>query len=97
MWAPDGRELFYRKNRTMMVVSIATEPTFRAGPPDELFDLTPYRLAGGDRARPWDIHPDGDRFLMIREAPPADDTPKGPDFVVVQNWTDELQRLVPTP
>ena len=42
MWAPDGRALFYNKNnQTMMVVSIATEPTFRPGPPEEVFDLTP--------------------------------------------------------
>ncbi len=80
-----------------MAVSVMTEPAFRVGPPTELFDLSGYFPIGNDRSRPWDIHPNGDRFLMIKEAPPADDTPKGPDFVVVQNWADELQRLVPTP
>ena len=37
-WAPDGRELFYVKGDTMMVVSIETEPTFRAGRPEVLFN-----------------------------------------------------------
>ena len=31
VWSPDGRELFYRSGSKMMVVSVETEPTFRAG------------------------------------------------------------------
>ena len=50
------------------------------------------------RTRPFDISPDGERFLMLKPsgATPTDDTAE-PDLVVVFNWFNELQRLVPTP
>ena len=37
-----------------------------------------------------DIHPDGQRFLMIKENSGAD------QINVVLNWFEELKRLVPT-
>ena len=40
----------------------------------------------------WDIHPDGDRFLMLQAEYP--DPPEG--IRVVTNWFAELERLVPT-
>ena len=73
----------------MMAVSIQTEPTFRAGRPEVLFE-------GSYRATPvpagmqyYDISPDGQRFLMIkRERELA-------QINVVLNWFEELKRLVP--
>jgi len=38
VWSPNGRELFYREGRAMMVVEIRTSPVFAAGVPRELFD-----------------------------------------------------------
>ena len=45
--------------------------------------------------RPYDIAPDG-RFLIIRsgQSEAAGDTAS--DMIVVQNWFEELKRLVPT-
>ena len=47
--------------------------------------------------RDWDVHPDGDRFLMIET---ADETLEGEapaaQIVMVENWFEELNRLVPT-
>jgi hypothetical protein len=40
----------------------------------------------------WDIHPDGDRFLMLQAVHP--EPPEG--IRVVTNWFSELERLVPT-
>jgi hypothetical protein len=37
---------------------------------------------------------DGQRFLMIKEAG-ADQGGARPQIIVVQNWTEELKRLVP--
>jgi len=91
VWSPDGTELFYRSGRRMMVVSVQTEPSFRAGRPGVLFE-------GSHRAtnRPlgfqyYDISPDGQRFLMIKQGQTA-----GGQINVVQNWFEELKRLVPT-
>ncbi len=34
---------------------------------------------------------------MIREGAPTDNATASPELVLVLNWFDELQRLVPTP
>jgi hypothetical protein len=75
----------------MMVVSVQTKPSFRAGRPGVLFE-------GSHRAtnRPlgfqyYDIAPDGQRFLMIKLEQTA-----GSQINVVLNWFEELKRLVPT-
>jgi hypothetical protein len=44
--------------------------------------------------RQYDVTADGQRFLMIKEA--ARDTGAAESIIVVQNWTEELKRLVPT-
>ncbi len=43
VWRRDGRELFYRSRDRMMSVSIQTEPSFRAGEPETLFEQ-PFQL-----------------------------------------------------
>jgi len=70
-----------------MVVGIKTEPTFTTGSPVVLF--TGRYTIGGPVAN-YDISPDGQRFLMIKQE-------EGPGQInVVQNWFEELKRLVPT-
>ena len=94
-WSADGSELFYRRaDGAMMAVKIQTTPTFHIADPIQLFESRGYGLGslparGG--ARDWDLAPDG-RFLMIKNASPSA-TPNS--IVVVQNWTEELKRLVP--
>ncbi len=57
-----------------------------------------YVLPVGFPSRRFDIAPDGQRFLMLKPPGAAtDDVTAAPDLVLVQNWFDELQRLVPTP
>jgi hypothetical protein len=43
----------------------------------------------------YDVSPDGRRFLMIKKAQPDGEAPPPPQLVVVQNWHEELKRLVP--
>ena len=94
LWSPDGRELFYAGSVGMMAVPIETEPTFTQGTVDLLFDLGPYsRLL---RNRRIDIPPEGDRFLMLKEVGGSDGTAATTSIIVVQNWFEELKRLVPT-
>jgi len=89
VWAHRGQELFYRNGEAMMVVGIKTAPTFTAGSPVVLF-LGRYTTGG--QIVNYDISPDGQRFLMIKE---ADDEGQG-QINVVLNWFEELKRLVPT-
>ncbi len=89
VWAPRGQELFYRNGEAMMVVGIKTEPTFTAGSPVVLFTGR-FTIGGG--IVNYDISPDGQRFLMIKEAEGSTG-----QINVVLNWFEELKRLVPTP
>ena len=75
-----------------MAVPINTEPTLSPGNPVALFSGS-YAVAGGILPRPFDIAPDGQRFLVIKGVPWAGDQP---DIIIVQNWFEELKRLVPT-
>ena len=45
--------------------------------------------------RTYDIAPDGQRFLMIKEGGGTDQTAAPASLIVVQHWTEELKRLVP--
>jgi Tol biopolymer transport system component len=89
LWSPAGDELFYVDlDGAMMAVDIETDPSFSAGEPHELF-RGPYLF---DRAeRPFDISPDGERFLVIRQ----DDSlpPLAFDIVIVEGWADHLSTL----
>ena len=88
-WSPDGTELFYRNGNKMMVVEITTETGFSYGAAKELFEGT-YSYGDGT-VRNYDIHPGDKRFLMIKELGQVE-----PQLIFVQNWSEELKRLVPT-
>ncbi|MCH7847489.1 MAG: PD40 domain-containing protein, partial [Planctomycetes bacterium] len=57
IWSPDGSELFYRKREAVIAVPVETEPVFRAGTPEVLFE---GKYLGFDRnIRPsYDLAPD---------------------------------------
>ena len=48
----------------------------------------------GPSGQVYDIAPHGERFLMIRDT--EVDTGQA-EMIVVENWVEELTRLVPTP
>jgi Tol biopolymer transport system component len=88
VWSRDGRELFYVNDKDMMVVKITTKPRLSVGKPERLF--TSSCLTGDNLHTHYDISPDGDRFLMIKQK----DNPNV-QLICVQNWFEELKRLVP--
>jgi serine/threonine-protein kinase len=68
VWSPDGRQLYYRSGSQFLVVDVATEPTFEVSVPELLFDEVAYaEIIRGGGVRNWDLHPDGSRFLMVRQ------------------------------
>jgi serine/threonine-protein kinase len=93
VWAPSGRELFYRSSdgNRMMAVAVQTDPTFRVDTPRVLFEGSFIRGLAGHAG--YDISPDAQRFLMIKE---VGQTASNPQIVMVQNWFEELKRRVPT-
>jgi len=67
----------------------------RIGTPVKLFEPRYFTGRGGRYiARPYDVSPDGQRFLMIKE-PDGDGPPAVPGLIVVQHWTEELKSRVP--
>ena len=97
VWSPDGRELFYRRGSTaMMVAQVETAPTFSSRTPEPLFSLSGYVLSpAGDTGRKFDIAPDG-RFIFPTPAT-ADQTGDEPfnGLIFVENWFQELTERVP--
>ena len=61
---------------------------------ETLFDVGTY--FGEGSSLPWDVSSDGQRLLMIKQ-PSAARTDGRLEIILVQNWFEELTRLVPTP
>jgi hypothetical protein len=77
-----------------MEAEVETDPTFRRRAPQALFGLDGFQIAAST-LRSYDISADGERFLMMKGVGPAT-TPGTFKVIVVQNWREELERLVPT-
>jgi serine/threonine-protein kinase len=92
-WARDGQELFYVvRDGGLRSVRVSRNATWVAGTPQKLLDGRDYYFgAVADAGRTYDVAADG-RFLMIKDAAP-DRAPSS--IIVVQNWLEELKRLVP--
>ena len=96
VWARNGRELFYGgPGGAIMAVPVQTGSTFSYGNPTKLFDWP--TLPAPSPARTYDVSPDGQKFLMIKESGGSDPTTPTPSsVVVVLNWTEELKQRVPS-
>ena len=91
VWSRNGRELFYRNGDKMMVVDVTVQPTFSAAKPRMLF--REQHWGGTALGGSYDVSPDGQRFLMIKESEEATTLAQ---IVLVQNWFEELKQRVPT-
>jgi serine/threonine-protein kinase len=96
LWAHNGRELFYvalaPDNSVMAVPVNERDASLSPGSPVKVVD-GPYVTRGNFSGRNYDVSPDGQRFLMIKQ--PPFDPATAPQIVIRQNWFEELKRLVP--
>jgi serine/threonine-protein kinase len=94
IWSPDGSTLYYSAgstmSRQMMSVDIETDSGFIAGDPQLVFEFT---HAWWLPLQNHDLHPDGGRFLLVK---PTEPSRTARPIVYVQNWLEEVERLVPT-
>jgi serine/threonine protein kinase len=91
LWSRDGSELFY-KNAAGELESalVATQPGFAVLERRVLFSVVAYQRGDEFCCHPtYDVHPDGERFVMIRRV--GDDG----GLVLVQNFFRELRERVP--
>ena len=99
LWGPDSREVFFQTADgpgspvTLMVAENDTEPTFAAGIPRQLFE-GPYRTSAPPWPRRFGVSPDGQRFLMIKEAEAVSPSEQS-SIIAVFNWAEELKTLFP--
>ncbi len=93
-WSPDGRELYYLQGIAVMAVAVQTVDEFSFAAPVQLFSGS-YLMQPSSLLMSYDVARDG-RFLMIEVPSGASEIAPSLGIVVVQNWTEELKRLVPT-
>ena len=80
----DGGQLF--------AASVRPGATLEAKSPRVLFDVAMAPIVAGDQS--YDVASDG-RFVVIRNEADADGR-LAPTLVLIQNWSEELKRLLPT-
>ena len=84
VWRRDGKELFYLSlDNKIMAVPVASEGTFRAGAPVELFSVN-LKLLNENRA--YDVSSDGQRFLVNSQS--SDQA--SPPLELLVHWTSLL-------
>ena len=87
VWSRNGREPFFRQGDRFLAVTVTTEPELEVSVPAVLFERPFDRPWAGSRPY-YDVSSDG-RFVVVSERPTT-------EFKVIQNWFEELERLVPT-
>ena len=95
VWSPNGRELFFSTpdGRHMLTVPVQSDTTFGNGRAEVLFEFPMLSNLAANRS--YDVTPKG-RFVIIRSDPAQDGDSAPSSMILVQNWTEELKRLVPT-
>jgi eukaryotic-like serine/threonine-protein kinase len=93
LWAPSGQELFYvAPDGALMAVRVNPRAGRWSSASAAKVVEGPYVTRSLRDKRTYDVSTDGKRFLMVKQ--PANQA--APQIVVVQNWIEELKRLVPT-
>ena len=88
VWAPNGRELYYRGNEKFLAAQIATQPVFSVVRRDTLFTDVFVR---GHSTASYDISPDGKTFVLVRPVAQAQHP------IIVFGWLDDLrERMKPS-
>jgi Tol biopolymer transport system component len=96
LWARNGRELFYlAPDGALMSVSVKPGPTWTAAMPTRVIDHPYFRGGGVSSSRTYDVSPDGQRFLILKQVASPDQLAAPARIVVVEHWFEELKRLVP--
>jgi Tol biopolymer transport system component len=83
-WSRDGSKVYYRSGQRIMAVTVTTRPQVKIGEPEIFFEGEFENINN----RSYDVHPDGQRALVIRGEN------KASSIHVVTNWFSEVERMV---
>ena len=88
-WRADGKELYYiiPEDFSFMAVSISNDRSLEIGTPVKLFSHR-FLFYGSESNTPYAATTDGKRFYILS----SDQKGSSSDFVVVQNWVEELKK-----
>jgi Tol biopolymer transport system component len=97
LWARNGKEFFYvNSNREILLRTVEPGSPLRLGPPQTLFRMRDeLYLEDLENYTPFDISPDGSRFIMTRRVRPTNELQAR--MIVVDNWFTELRQKMVTP
>jgi serine/threonine-protein kinase len=102
VWS-DAGDIYYivpRRSGELVRVTAETGSTVSVLARQTLFQVIAAGFQAGNTigsdAAPFDVDPSGNRLLFVHTGSP-DVADVEADLVLVQNWTSELQRLVPAP
>ena len=86
-WSRDGKELFFVSSTgDLVAVPVNPGPVFSVGVPAVLFTTDPF--GAGNLAIGYDVHPDGKRFVMLRQ---VGSTARRDELILVENLFGELE------
>jgi serine/threonine-protein kinase len=90
VWSGDGRKLYFRDEERLMVADVQPGASFGIGTPRVLFEGRFER--DGSRDSPYDVAPDGERFVIVRTERTAPS-----QMHIVFNWFQDLRdRILPS-
>ena len=92
LWAPNGKEIFYRGEGHMIAVELAMEPELRVVDRKKLFSNRNYFRMPNRSRTPYDYDLRTDRFLLTKW---VNDRDPGADIQVIVNFFEVLNRLAP--
>jgi Tol biopolymer transport system component len=78
-WSRDGKQIFYLHAGALFAVTVENKGSFSHGPPMELF-----KTPATPGFNPFDVTPDGSRFLFLE--PAIDPNAKPLAIHIVENW-----------
>ena len=91
VWTRKGELFYVATDGSLMKVSVESHGSaWSTGASQKLLDNRYF--SGGGVPRQYDVAPDGERLLMLKQASDHGLT----EIAVVLNWHEELKRLVPT-
>jgi eukaryotic-like serine/threonine-protein kinase len=87
VWAPNGRELFYRNGTWDLIAVEVAAPVFRLGQQRRLFSTQGYYIEALHAA--YGVTSDARRFIFV-----ANSADVRSNIVVVHNWFAELKSIM---
>jgi hypothetical protein len=93
VWSPSGQELFYLDGRNRLMTASFQQKPFAIGTPSAAVAFGSLPIGG--LARSFDVNPDGQHFIAVRNVAQSDEAAHPNQLRIILNWDEELKRLAP--